>query len=99
MRHRFLAMVAGAVALLVLPSCGGGSGEPMTSPSPEPGSTCHAFALSLASDRGGQKTPVAAAEWFLGHGGLDAPLPDAGWHEDKHDSTGVLLRSGNSTCT
>ncbi len=56
---------------------------------------CHGFAASLASDRGGQATPVAAAEWAGAHG--DYGIPRSGWHQDGKDDGGVILRSGNWT--
>jgi hypothetical protein len=37
------------------------------------------FALSLASDRGAQPTPAAAA-WFARHGGLTG-IPAEGWRQ------------------
>ena len=36
------------------------------------------FALSLASDRGGQRSPAAAAAWFAVHGGM-ARIPRGPW--------------------
>ena len=57
---------------------------------------CQGFALSLASDTGGQPTPVAAADWFADHGGVGG-VPGSGWHEDGRDDAGVTLRSGGAT--
>lgn len=53
--------------------------------------------MSLVSDRGGQSTPVAAATWFVVHGGAVGDLPRSGWHQDGQDSAGVIVRSQGST--
>jgi hypothetical protein len=66
--------------------------QPVAGTDPAPG-TCSAFSLSLVSDRGGRPTPVAAAEWFSAHGGVDR-VPPAGWQEDGTDETGATVRSG-----
>ncbi len=87
-----------AVALLLTASCGSGSQKPAAvRTTPEPDSTCHGFALSLASDRGGQPSPLSAARWFVVHGGVDEHLPRSGWREDGRDATGAILRSDGST--
>jgi len=52
--------------------------------------------LSLYSDRGGQSSPLAAAEWFPDHGGIEG-VPQSGWHEEARTETGVSVRSGEST--
>jgi hypothetical protein len=57
---------------------------------------CRGFELSLASDRGGQPTPVAAAEWFAEHGDVGG-VPGSGWRRTGQDQTGVVLRSGSVT--
>jgi len=59
-------------------------------------SSCEGFSLSLASDRGGPASPVAAAEWFAAHGRVGG-LPPSGWREDGRDETGSLVRSGDVT--
>ena len=53
--------------------------------SPSPSPTCSGFALSLASDRGGQPSPIAAAAWFAQHGSVQG-IPKIGWQEVR---TGV----------
>jgi hypothetical protein len=58
--------------------------------------TGSAFELSLASGRGGQRTPVAAAAWFARHGGVPG-IPDAGWREISRAARGATLRSGAVT--
>jgi hypothetical protein len=73
------------VVTAVLSAAGCGSGS------------CSGFAMSLAFDHGGQPTPVAAAEWFAAHSGDVATVPRTGWHEDSHDDSGVVVRSGNAT--
>jgi len=57
---------------------------------------CQGFALSQATDHGGQPTPVAAAEWFAEHGSVGG-LPGSGWREHGQDQGGVVLRSGSAT--
>jgi hypothetical protein len=57
---------------------------------------CEAFALSLASDRGGAPSPVAAAEAFAATGTI-ADVPLSGWRQTGDDETGVELRSGDAT--
>ena len=54
------------------------------------------FALSLASGRGGQRTPAAAAAWFARHGGVPG-IPGAGWREVSRSGRGATLRSGPVT--
>jgi hypothetical protein len=56
---------------------------------------CSGFAASLATDHGGQPSPVAAAEWFSGHGGVGG-LPRSGWREDGRDQNGATVRSGDT---
>jgi len=63
---------------------------------PSPAGDCGGFSLSLVSDRGGRPSPVAAAEWFSGHGGVPG-VPQSGWQEDGQDESGVLVRSGQVT--
>jgi hypothetical protein len=91
-----------ACLVLTLAGCGartanGGSGRDTDSPSAQ--SRCAqqgGFALSLASDTGGQPTPNAAATWFAAHGGI-ASLPAQGWRVVDQDKDGATLRSGAST--
>jgi hypothetical protein len=45
-----------------------------------PSAACSGFALSLASDRGGQSSPIEAAVWFAQHGSVQG-VPKAGWKE------------------
>jgi len=95
---KLAAMTAAAGLMLMMAACGGGSDQ-LAAPGTAPASTstCKGFALSLASDRGGQPTPVAAAPWFLVHGGVNVHLPPSGWRDDGRDAGGVTLRSGAST--
>ena len=58
--------------------------------------TGSAFGLSLASGRGGQRTPAAAAAWFARHGGVPG-IPDAGWREVSRTARGATLGSGAVT--
>jgi hypothetical protein len=75
-------IVVGA-ALLATGSCGTAA----------PAHDCGGFSLSLVSDRGGQPSPVAAAEWFSEHGGVPG-VPSSGWHQD---GSGSSVRSGELT--
>jgi hypothetical protein len=54
------------------------------------------FELSLATDTGGERTPVAAATHFAADGGIES-LPRRGWHVVDRNKDGVTLRSGSST--
>jgi hypothetical protein len=63
--------------------------NPSSSPSP----TCSAFALSLASDRGGQSSPVKAAVWFAQHGAVPG-IPDTGWNEVSVGKAESTVQSG-----
>jgi hypothetical protein len=101
---RLAGWVVITAALLVTASCGtatqeyaaGGPADPRTTAAPvQEGATCQGFSLSLASDRGGHPSPVAAAEWFVR--GDAGEVPRSGWQEDGHDGSGVILRSGNVT--
>jgi len=59
-------------------TCGSGSG----------------FAVSLVSDRGGQPTPVRAAQWFATHGGVPG-IPADGWRETSRSDGNALVASGS----
>jgi hypothetical protein len=61
-------------------ACGSGSG----------------FALSLVSDRGGQPTPVRAAQWLAQHGAVPG-IPHAGWREISRHDGNALVASGPVT--
>jgi hypothetical protein len=98
-------MAAVTAGLSAIASCGSATQAPLSGPTPTASgavaapassSVCSGFALSLASDRGGQPSPVAAAEWFAEHGG-DAGLPRSGWHEVGGDESGSTVRSGAVT--
>ena len=54
------------------------------------------FELSLASDRGGQPSPVKAATWFAAHGGVQG-IPLGGWLVVGRNRDGTTLRSGSTT--
>ncbi|MGY1653655.1 hypothetical protein [Geodermatophilus sp. SYSU D01119] len=54
---------------------------------------CDQFAVSLASDRGGAASPVAAAEAYAGPG----DEPPTGWRVVGEDANGVELRAGDVT--
>jgi hypothetical protein len=54
------------------------------------------FALSLVSDRGGEPTPVAAAAWFAGHGGVTG-IPAQGWRQVSRGGSGATVESGTVT--
>ena len=95
-------VVLAAGVVLTVAGCGasGASGNGEVSPdSPSAQARCThgvGFELSLASDTGGQATPVAAATWFAAHGGVQA-LPETGWHAIDWNKDGVTLRAGSSS--
>jgi hypothetical protein len=103
-RVRLAGTVVIAAALLVTASCGTATQARPATGTPAASSTtvvaaqarssCRAFSLSLVSDHGGQPSPVAAAVWFTGHGGV-GDLPRSGWHQDGQDESGVIVRSGD----
>jgi hypothetical protein len=96
------ARAAFLVGLLVAASGCGGSGsadvvrasQTQTADQPTPVASCSsAFKLSLVSDRNGQASPVAAAQWCVVHGGI-AGLPQSGWREvDTSDASASSLVS------
>ena len=55
-----------------------------------------ATTAGVAAGVAGQPSPVEAARWFAGHGGV-GDLPPDGWHDVGRDETGALVRSGNLT--
>jgi hypothetical protein len=64
---------------------------PSASSSPSP--TCSAFALSLASDRGGQSSPIKAASWFAQHGSVQG-TPKVGWKVVSTGKAEAAVQSG-----
>ena len=48
------------------------------------------------SDRGGQPTPVRAAEWLAQHGGVPG-IPIGGWREINRRDGNALVESGPVT--
>jgi hypothetical protein len=65
--------------------------SPSAASSPSPASS--AFALSLASDRGGQSSPVNAALWFAEHGSVQR-IPKTGWKEISTGNAEATVQSG-----
>jgi hypothetical protein len=60
-----------------------------------PPTTCarrSAFALSLVSDQGGRASPVAAATWLAGHGGIRG-IPRHGWTLTGQNRDGATVVS------
>lgn len=100
-------LAAALLASVALTACGaqtraaaGPPASPPTTTGQPPTTTGHcsatpgsAFQLSLASDRGGQATPVLASEWFARHGGV-AGIPQSGWQLDGSNGQGLFTRSG-----
>jgi len=78
--HRTAAAAASTPASGASRVCAGGTG----------------FALSLVSDRGGQPTPVLAAQWLALHGGVPG-IPHTGWREISRHDGGALVASGPVT--
>jgi hypothetical protein len=90
-----------AVCLVTLAGCGSASatgGPPAHSPSAgaaaQPCAKSSGFELSLASDRGGQPGPVAAAVWFAQHGGV-ADVPVHGWRVTSRSAHAAVVTSGS----
>jgi len=86
--------------LLAVAACGSGAAPAAPAPVVDAaGSSCangSGFALSLASDRGGQPTPAAAAAWFARHGGLTG-IPAEGWRQVSRSDSGATVESGAVT--
>ena len=89
-----------AVCLVTLAGCGSASatGAPAHSPSSsaaaQPCAKGSGFELSLASDRGGQPGPVAAALWFARHGGV-ADVPAHSWRVTSRSAHAAVVTSGS----
>jgi len=66
---------------------------PAPSASSSPSPACSGFALSLASDRGGQSSPVAAAVWFAQHGAVQG-IPKIGWNVVSTGKAEGTVQSG-----
>ena len=86
--------------LLAIAACGSDAAPAARAPAVHAvGSSCangSGFALSLASDRGGQPTPTAAAAWFARHGGLTG-IPAQGWRQVSRSGSSVTVESGAVT--
>jgi hypothetical protein len=55
------------------------------------------FALSLANGRGGETSPITAAEWFAVHGGVWSDVPTTGWHVVGSPGLTTDVESGSVT--
>jgi hypothetical protein len=72
--------VAVGVAATAMPVRAASETGARSSASSSPSPTCSGFALSLASDTGGQPSPVEAAVWFAQHGSVQG-VPTVGWQQ------------------
>jgi hypothetical protein len=93
------------VLLLTVSACGSADSLDVGSPVPAAASSAPAashcaprtgFALSLVSNRHGQRTPLAAAIWFSAHGGVPA-IPHNGWRVTSRSDVGATVESGSVT--
>ena len=91
------------ICLLACSACGSerppAGGQAAARPSATAATLSHCakgsgFALSLASDRGGRATPVAAAAWFA-QGGSVAGVPRRGWKVTSRTGRGAVVSSGS----
>jgi len=89
-----LATAACGTAAEAAPPTGAPTNAATSASITQPHSSCAGFSLSLVSDRGGRPSPVAAAEWFAGHGGV-AGVPQSGWRKVGQDEGGVIVGSGD----
>lgn len=97
MRARSTSQAVAVAAVLVVGGCGPSSAEDVAATTRSV-PTCQGFALSLASDRGGQPTPIEAVRHFLRNGAPPAGLPTSGWTAQPGEPTGsTTLRSGDAT--
>lgn len=74
-----------------------GTGARAASVGATPSPCSSEFAVQLVSDRDGQPTPLAAAQWFVVHGGPAGRLPLSGWHVVSIARHEAVLASGAST--
>ena len=107
-RHSAVKILAAAavgmlVSLLALSACGSADSRDAESPVTAAASSAPAashcapgtgFALSLVSNRHGQRTPLAAAIWFSAHGGVPA-IPRNGWRVTSRSDVGATVESGS----
>jgi hypothetical protein len=84
--------------VLAVSACGSQTADVIDRPATHPAAvSCRGrsnFELSLVSDRGGQPTPVRAAMWFAGHGGV-AGIPRAGWRLTSRTGQQAVAKSGH----
>jgi hypothetical protein len=89
-----------SATLLAIAACGSDAAPATHAPAVHAtSSSCSngsGFALSLASDRDGQPTPIAAAAWFARHGGV-AGLPAEGWRQITRSGGAATVQSGAVT--
>jgi hypothetical protein len=84
--------VAVGVGVTSMPlTAASGTGVNSSASSP-PSPTCSGFALSLASDRGGQSSPINAAVWFAQHGSVQG-IPKFGWQEVRTGGAEATVQS------
>jgi hypothetical protein len=83
----------GGVGVTSMPVTAAPGTRVQSSAASPPTPTCSGFALSLASDRGGQSSPVNAAAWFAEHGAVPG-IPDVGWREVRTGKAEGTVESG-----
>jgi hypothetical protein len=84
--------------VVLLASVGLGACSATASPTPTRPPICSNFSgfeLSLASDQGGQASPVKAAGWFAIHGGVPN-IPTGEWREANSNVQGATVYSGKT---
>lgn len=100
-----VAFVGVLVPLLAVPACGSATSRDAESPVTAAASSAPVashcapgtgFALSLVSNRHGQRTPLAAAIWFAAHGTVPA-IPHEGWRVTSRSDPGATVESGSVT--
>ena len=106
---KFLAAAPVGVLICLLTASACGSAGPRDAQSPvtaaasdAPAAAAHCaagtgFALSLVSNRHGQRTPLAAAIWFAAHGGGLPAIPHNGWQVTSRSGAGATVESGSVT--
>jgi hypothetical protein len=86
-------LATAALASVAIAACGSSVEQPALAEA-TPAQSCEGFALSL-SDRGGQPTPLAAAQRFVAEGGVDVRLPRSGWRIQDREAAGATVTSGD----
>lgn len=101
MKHLAAPSAGVLVSLLTVSACGSANSPSVPAAASTTPAVSHCaqgtgFALSLVSNRHGQRTPLAAAIWFSEHGGVSG-IPHNGWRVTSRSDGGATVESGSVT--